>query len=243
MKKLLMVLLTVLATPALGQGFIASLDDDDFQLLFNRPAIVKLVSGDSLSGKMVGGTIINGYLSTIKFKTDSGETAKFKPEDVERLAIKPGKMAKYAMMSESATSLQEMSKANFDEISNREYIIFETARRSTKKGTPRLMQLLNPGFDGGIKVFADPNAKKTMGLSIGGAKLLGGEDKSFLFVQGGEKAVVVKKGSYKENFAELYEKCPAMLEEFKGEKLKWVDVAGHVWVYDRICGSGPGAAG
>ncbi len=243
MKMLLMILATAVATPALGQGFIASIDDDDFSALFGRPAIVKLVSGDSLSGKMTGGTIINGYLSTIKFKTDSGETSKFKPEDVERLSIKAGKMAKLAMISEAGSSLNEMAKANFNEIVDREYIIFETARRSTKKGTPRLMQLLNPGFDGGIKVFADPNARKTMGLSIGGAKLLGGEDKSFLFVQGGEKAVVVKKGSYKENFAELYEKCPAMLGEFKGEKLKWNDVAGHVWVYDRICGSGTAPTG
>ena len=139
------------------------------------------------------------------------------------------------MLSESASSINEVSKSDFGEIVNRQFIIFETARRATRSGNARLMQLLNPGFDGEIKVFADPNAKKTMGLSIGGAKLLGGEDKSFLFVQGGEKAVLVKKGSYKENFAELYAKCPAMLEEFKGEKLKWADVAGHVFVYDVIC--------
>ena len=66
-------------------------------------------------------TIINGYLSTIKFKTDSGETAKFKPDEVERLSIKPSKVAKIAMLSESASSINEVSKSDFGEIVNRHF--------------------------------------------------------------------------------------------------------------------------
>jgi hypothetical protein len=106
----------------------------------------------------------------------------------------------------------------------------------TKGDKIRLMQLLNPGFDSKLKVFADPNPnRETSGIGIAGVKLTGGIDKSYLFVQNSQKAILVKKGSYKKNFEELYKNCPAMVAGFTGEKIKWEDVAGHVFAYDQIC--------
>lgn len=235
-KLIVSCLMVALTTLIYGQGFIAGVDKDQMDItLLNRPCVVTLLSGEEINGKFGGAQEINGYLDKIVIKKDNGEKAKFEPEDITRLAIKASKVAKLTMMAESASSIKELTNANFDEIANREYIIFETALRSNKAGKPRLMQLLNPGFDGQIKVFADPNAKETKGLGIGGIKLTGGEDKSYLFVQNGEKAVLVKKGNYKKNFYELYQSCPKMLAAFEGEKLKWDDVAGHVFTYDQIC--------
>jgi hypothetical protein len=230
-----LLLLAASARLAGGQGFLEVIPEDDVNVLLNRPAVVRLVSGEELRGKMGGVGLINGYISSFTFTPDSGKRTKYTPAEVDRLTISAGKLAKMVMMNESATSIREAAGADFDAVLAREHIIYETARRANKRETPRLMQLLNPGFDSVLKVYADPNAKKSLGLSLGGVRLAGGEDKSYLFVLGEEKAVVVKKGSYKENFEELYASCPVMLELFQGEKLKWSDVAGHVFVFDRTC--------
>ncbi|MBX2970471.1 MAG: hypothetical protein KF803_13965 [Cyclobacteriaceae bacterium] len=235
MKYLFIVLSIVLPASAFSQGFIAALEADDMFVINGKECVVKLASGEEVTGKFLGGSMINGYLNNFNIRLENGEKAKFKPEDVARLSVKASKLAKLAMMTESASSIKEMTKTNFDEIVNREYIVFETAMRHNKASKLRLMQLLNPGFDSQIKVFADPNAKETMGVGVGGVKLTGGADKSYLFVQNDEKAVLVKKGSYKKNFDELYGNCPAMLQVFAGEKVKWNDVAGHVFAYDHVC--------
>ncbi|MBX2946828.1 MAG: hypothetical protein KF725_13420 [Cyclobacteriaceae bacterium] len=236
MKNFILIMLVCISSAAMAQGFITPLDADDMPIFANnKECIVKLASGEEVTGKFLGGTMVNGYLSNFNIRLDNGEKAKFKPEDVERLSIKASKMAKLAMMAESTGSIKEMTNTNFDEIVNREYLIFETAMRHNKASKLRLMQLLNPGFDSQIKVFADPNAKETTGVGVAGVKLTGGIDKSYLFVQNNEKAVLVKKGSYKKNFEELYAKCPAMLQAFEGEKIKWADVAGHVFAFDQVC--------
>lgn len=66
-------------------------------------------------------------------------------------------------------------------------------------------------------------------------QVTGGEDRVYLFVKGGEKAFKVKKGSYRENFRELYSDCPQMLEQFQGEKIRWDDVALHIYAYNELC--------
>lgn len=235
MKNVMVLLIIVCSATAYSQGFIAGIDKDNLGVLFGRPATATLASGKEVTGKLSGGTIINGYLDKIVIKQENGEKLKLKPEDVTRLSVKASKLAKLSMMAESTASIKKMTNANFDEITNREYIIFETAMRSNSAEKLRLMQLLNPGFDSKIKVFADPNAKETAGIGIGGIKLTGGEDKSYLFVQNDEKAVRVKKGSYKRNFEEIYQSCSQMLEIFEGEKTKWNDVAGHVFAFDQAC--------
>jgi hypothetical protein len=235
MKRLLLMMSLLASFPLFSQGFIAAVAKDDLGVLFGRPAIVTLATGEEISGKMTGGSIVNGYLSTIVFKADDGTKSKFKPEDVQKLSIKASKLAKLAMMAESSSSIKEMTHSDFDEIVNREYIIFETAMRSNRAAKLRLMQLLNPGFDSKIKVFADPNAKETGGIGLGGIQLTGGQDKSYLFVINDQQAVLVKKGSYKRNFDDLYSSCPKMVEAFDGERLKWADVAGHVFAYDQAC--------
>ncbi|MBX2957031.1 MAG: hypothetical protein KF846_12790 [Cyclobacteriaceae bacterium] len=235
MKNYLLTGMILLSFSAFSQGFIAALDPDDMSFISNKPCIVKLASGEEIHGKFLGGSMINGYLNNFNIKLENGEKAKFKPEDVARLSVETSRLAKLAMMAESTSSIKELTSTNFDEIVNRNHIVFETAMRHNKKEKLRLMQLLNPGFDSHIKVFADPNAKETTGIGIAGVKLTGGIDKSYLFVQDDQKAVLVKKGNYKKDFSELYAKCPKMLQAFAGEKLKWDDVAGHVFVYAQIC--------
>src|SRR5690606_34593241 len=200
-----------------------------------QPCLVRLKSGEEISATFKGASLLNGYLYKITIVGEDGAKVKFKPEDIERLLIKTSKLAKLAMIMESSSSVKEMTNANYDEIVNREYIIFETGLKASKKDKARLLQLLNPGFDDKIKVYADPEANETGGLEIGAVQLTGGAEKSYLFVMGDGKAIKVKKGSYRRNFDELYGECPEMLKVFAGEKIKWVDVAGHVFAHHQVC--------
>lgn len=231
------LLMTLLATPSLthGQGFIEPFDPENLTLLSRKPCVVHLESGDQIHGEFMGGALLNGYLGNFNVKTSNGETRKFKPEEVISLQIKASGLVRMTMLAESASSIKEMTRSDFNEVINRDYIIFETALKASKKDKSRLMQLLNPGFDQRIKVYADPEANESSGVALGSIKLTGGEDKSYLFVKGKEKAVKVKKGSYRKNFEDLYSDCEKMLTSFGGEKIKWNDVAGHVFTYNQIC--------
>jgi hypothetical protein len=238
MKKILIVNLIALALLVTGkisgQGFVATVEDDGFAALYGNPCILKLESGEEISGKFRGGTVSNNGLNKISIKLENGEKAKFIPEQVISLRIKASGLLKLSMIYESTASLKEVVNTDLKDIVNREYIIFETALTAKKTDTYRLLQLLNPGFDNKIKVFAEPS-KKTGGLNVGGLQVTGGEARAYLFVKGGEKAVEVKKGSYSKNFQELYADCPAMLSTFQGGKIKWDDVAMHVFAYDQAC--------
>ena len=216
-----------------GQGFIQDLDSENMGSLFGNECVAKLTTGAEIEGKLTGGMIINGALARVTIKLENGEKAKFKPEDVVFLSVKVSGLTKLSMISESMVSIKEMVNTDFDKIVNRDYVIFETAMTPAKKDTYRLMQLLNPGFDSKIKVFA--TEKKTGGFSIGDIAVTGGADRAYLFVKRGAKAIEVRKASYKNNFQELYSDCPEMLARFQGEKIKWNDVAGHVFVYDQVC--------
>jgi hypothetical protein len=217
-----------------GQGFVAEVGDDGYGALYGNACILKLESGEEIQGKFIGGTASANGLNKISIKLENGEKAKFVPEQVISLRIKASKLLKLYMISESSSSIKEMVNSDFNAVVNREYIIFETALTAKKNDTYRLLQLLNPGFDNKIKVFAEPG-KKTGGFSVGGLQLTGGEARAYLFVKGNDKAFEVKKGSYSRNFEELYSDCPQMLSTFQGEKIKWDDVALHVFAYDQAC--------
>jgi len=230
----LVVFAFLVISKSYSQGFIAAIEDEGLSALYGNECILKLKTGDEIKGKFVGGTYVKDGLSKISIKLENGDKVKYVPEEVISLRIKASKLLKLVLISESTSSVKEASKANFDEMVNREYIIFETALATKKTDTYRLLQLVNPGFDAKIKVFAEPSSK-TGGLSMGGIQLTGGEDRAVLFVKGDVKAITVKKGSYAENFDALYSDCPEMTSAYKGQKIKWEDAALHVFTYNQAC--------
>lgn len=230
----LLMLMSIRLT-SFSQGFIAEVEADDIGVILNCPASVFLQNGDTLKGKLTSASLVNSYLKNIVLKLEDGNKRKLSPEEVKVLQVKASTLAKMAMLNESGSSVFRLVKTNFDEIINREYIIFEQALRATKKDKPALMQLLNPGFDRLIKVYADPNANETGGLQINDISVTGGKNKSYLFVKSNSKVVIVKKNSYRKNFDDLYGDCEKMMINFEGDKLKFNDMAGHVFVYDQLC--------
>lgn len=192
-------------------------------------------AGDTVRGKMGSAMIGLGQLRSFTIKKEDGSKMKFKSPDVKILAVKPSKLSNI----ESAMSVPNVAKAgeiDFDKVVNREWVYFEQALLPKKKDKFVMMQLLNPGFDSKIKVYLDPNAKETGGIGVGGIKVTGGEDKSYLVVFDGGKSEVYKKSRYKkEALKQLYKDCTVFKENYAGEKFKWKNFAEHVFVYDQLC--------
>lgn len=237
MKKLIISIIAVsllCVNNAYSQGFVETVEGDALGALYGNECVAKLTSGEEITGTFSGGMYVTNGLSKVTIKQQNGEKIKLTPEQIVSLKIKSSKLMKLAMISESGSSLKELANTNFNDIVNRDWIVFETAMTPRKTDTYRILQLLNPGFDSKIKVFAEPNAK-TGAINIGGLQVTGGEDRIYLFVKGGEKAFKVKKGSYSEDYRELYSDCPEMLSAFEGSKIKWDDVALHVFYYDQHC--------
>lgn len=230
MSKLTFLLLIAAGTSANAQGFITPVDEVPHA---NECYILK-TDGSRVEGKVRSYDIGEG-IKAITLTDAQGSKLKVPAEEIAEFGVKSTGLVKMELMAESTETVRKLTKADFEEIANREYIIYQQALMPGKKNKYALLQLLNPGFDSVIKVFQDPWANETGGLTFGAASLTGEEDKSYLFVKNNERAFKVKKGTYKKEFAEIYGDCSKITAIYEGEKLKFRDAAQHVWVYDQVC--------
>ena len=230
MIRLIILLLLAVGTAASGQGFITPVEEVPHA---NGCYILK-TDGSRIEGKVRSYDIGEG-IKAITLTDANGSKLKVAASEIREFGVKSTGLVKMELMAESTETVRKLSKANFEEIANREYIIYQQALMPGKKDKYALLQLLNPGFDSVIKVFQDPWANETGGLTLGAASLTGEEDRSYLYVKNNERAFKVKKGSYKKDFADIYGDCSRIVEIYQGEKLRFKDAAQHVWVYDQAC--------
>lgn len=225
------ILLLAATISSFGQAFISAVSE--FQPSNNCK--MELLDGTIVEGKVSMVTISNGYISSLSLKEADGVKHKHKAAEIKQFKVKMGFLAKLDAAAEASSSISEMISADFNEILEREYIIYKQALLPKKKDKYRLLQLVNPGFDAKIQVYDDPGGKETGGLSSGSFQLSGGKDKSYLVVVDGKKSVKVKKGSYKKDFPELYGGCNEFLDTVKPRKPNFWDMAAHVFAYDQLC--------
>jgi hypothetical protein len=213
-----------------GQGFIKAVDNP-----WSQECYVTLNNGEEYKGKLSSAFFSGGSVRSLTVKKEDGTKHKYNAEDVKRLLIRFGDLAKIETIMDGTTSIQELVELDFNEIIQREYIIFEQALLPKKKNKYALLQLLNPGFDNRIKVYENPTGQETGTMSVGDVAVTGGKKKSYLVVKDGEKSVKVKKGSYKKAFSLLFGDCEEMMKMYGDQKVKFNDMAYHVVHYDIIC--------
>lgn len=228
----LSIILAIILNTANAQSFITPVSE--FQT--SDDCKIELVDGTVLKGKMGMVTLMNGNISSLSIKDEAGVKHKHKAAEIHRFYVKMGFLAKMDASSEASSSLMKMFKTDFNEINNREYIIYEQALLPKKKDKYRLLQLVNPGFDSRIKVYYNPTGNETSGVSLGDVQLSGGEEKSYLVEIDDKKSILVKKGKYKKLIAELYADCPDLIKVLGDEKIKFKNMAAHVYGYDQLCG-------
>jgi hypothetical protein len=236
MKTLYILLLLVVSVPAFAQYseyFLAPIENE--QITMAREVYVVTNSGDTLNGRIIAGTFMNGQIRSFTLRADDKTKYKFKAMDVMLVAVKPTDFMN-ASSAMSVPNILRSSEIDMSEIMDREWIYFEKAQLPTKKEKYALMQLLNPGFDNKIKVYLNPNANETASTEINGLQLTGGEDTSYLIVKNAGKSEVIRKRRYdQEAFTRIYQGCEVFEEEYGGDKLKWRDFPEHVFVYDQLC--------
>ncbi|HEX5171243.1 MAG TPA: hypothetical protein VFW11_18835 [Cyclobacteriaceae bacterium] len=213
-----------------AQGFITPVEEVPHA---NECYIIK-TDGTRMEGKVKSYDIGEG-IKAITIENSNGEKLKVPAMHIREFGVKSTGLVKMELMAESTETIRKFTKADFNEIAKREYIVYQQALMPGKKDKYALLQLLNPDFDSRIKVFQDPFAVETNGLNSEIVSITGQEDKSYLFVKDNNRAFKVKKGSYKKDFDDIFGDCIKMAEAYGGEKLKFRNAAEHVWVYDRAC--------
>ena len=172
-----------------------------------------------------------GIMSLTIKDSVTGEKTRFKAEQVAKLRVKIDGLAKLEMMADKTSNLKKWLKADFNEIVDRKYAYYEQVQIPGKDKYV-LTQLLNPGFDGKIKVFDKPNAK-TGDTSIGGIAVSGGEAKAYYVIQNGVTFEITRKKYAKEFFKQLFPDCPEMDKTYPDPD--FADFAVHILYYEKMC--------
>lgn len=199
----------------------------------------KVVTKD---GKVVEGDIRTAMFSGKGLKSfrikdeETGEKIRFKAEEVESLRIKMDAWAKFATKMEQTSSIQKISKANFDEAVDREYIYYHSVKWPNKKNKYILSQLLNAGFDSKIKVYDYPSGKKTASVGVAGMSIAGGNAKEYVVkLEGEEETYMALKRKYDdEYFDTFFTNCDKLTSLEKNDK-EWNEFAAHVFIYETEC--------
>ncbi|HLO57293.1 MAG TPA: hypothetical protein VK179_00990 [Bacteroidales bacterium] len=252
----LLLIISFLPLHCRAQTFIQPLNPDAIDNLSGSPCTVTLSTGEELHGTVKGGGFMGRTITNITVVLDNGKKVKYKPEDMVSIKAKPPYRSLYDIVRESGYSMDEDLGEDIDRYIEREYITFASVPLDENGGRIRFMQLINPGFDSKMKVYAfvrkDLNlVRVTDGDASKKQRVSEDEDQTeeeeetplpeptystdLVFVKKGEKPVRIFDYTYLSEFPSLFFDCPQMKKMFSGHNLRLEDMAGHVWVYDRMC--------
>lgn len=226
-------LLILAAHSANAQNFL----DGAQRFSGNKEAYITLTTGETITSFVDDIKRKKGLISVIELKDASGKKMALKPEQVKHMYLAPtgfDKMTQETNIAFNSSKWKDDKSAHAEHI-KQGYVFFETTEVMVKKKKMTLlMQLVNPGFANGIKVYFDPWATETSGLSVGGLQVTGGDNKSYYFKKGDKVATRIFKKNYDDEFAGLYSGCDAFKKEFTKNK-KWSNVEKHVFFYSENC--------
>lgn len=222
-QKFLLIQLFSLLVISVSAQFVTPLES------ISGDAIVITAAGETLEGQLKNAATGPNGLISFKLTDFNGRDHKFKAEDVKELKIKVDGLAKLEIIAEQSSNISKLANSNFDEIVQREYIIWQQLKHPTKDKF-LLLQLLNPGFDSKIKVYQKPNAESGE-TSVGGVAVSGGEATAYMLVKDGKTILMTKKDYKKGGYTELFSDC----EQMNNPKPDFKEIALDVFSYDQLC--------
>jgi hypothetical protein len=209
-----------------SQGFVTPVSS------ITGEAVLTAADGRVIPGKLSMAVFGPTGLSSLGIRDSAtGSRSRFKAGEVTRLRVKVDGLARLEMLGDKTSNLKKLANADFDEITDRQYIYYEQIKLP-EKDKYVLAQLLNPGFDTRIRVFDKPIAK-TGETSINGIAISGGEARAYYVVAGGVTTEVTRSNYGRVAFKQLFADCPAMTGEFPDPQ--FADFAVHVMYYERGC--------
>lgn len=232
-KNLILVFVMFSVMNSYSQEFL----DGSFTFSKKKESYLTLKDGQEIVGYIDDIDRKKGLIEEITIKDEKKKKMKFKPSDIKHMYIAPSgfdKMSSVIDKAYDATKWNDDKSAHANHIKNG-YVFFETTDvMIKKKKMTLLLQLLNPGFANGIKVYFDPFAKETASLGVGGINVVGGDAKSYYFKKADAVAFKMEKKNYDKEFKNLYGDCQDLMKEFS-EKNTWKNVEKHVFFYSENC--------
>lgn len=230
--KLTIIIFLGFGASALSQDFLAPYSS----FIGNNTSYVITQAGDSIAGTLRSVSQDNGIIKRVVLLDENKQVHKFGAEELRRFAIKPDDFAKMDAISDNSFSIRQMTKTDYHEIIQREWLIYETQQLPRKKNKFGMLQLLNPGFDQHIKVYHHPFGSKSMPVKLAGIRIIGGEDRTLLVVKNGQQAQIVRKVSYDKSFTELFSDELELMNEVD-RKPKFKNFAAHIFAYNDLKGT------
>ena len=217
-----------LVPQAQAQGFLEPVPDR----AITGDCEVTTVEGEQVTGRIKHMSRWNSFLTGVSIRDEAGNKIKYSAVDILELKVKVGQMPPLLrMISLCPRDIRAMLRVEFDDVLDREHVIFQRALRP-KKDQYGLFQLVNPGFDNRIKVYDRPSGFKSISVGTRDRPT----EHSFFVVKDGERSLVVKKKLYQGQFERIFEDCSKFFRYYPGTEPQFEDFAQHVFVYDQLCG-------
>lgn len=229
----LMIVAAIIMTGASAISAQPGLMGPTYQFSKKKTSYITLTDGTQLAGNVKDFDRKKGVTDFIKLKATDGKTYKLDAEDIKHGYFHPSGLSSFMSIYDDL-KVQRWGQDLNQELFKEGYVYLEnTPVRIKKKTVNLLMQLLNPHFSDGLRIYFDPLAKQTTSLGVGPVTVAGGNAKSYYVKKDGEKiAVRLKKKDYKEEFPAYFGDCDAVMNS---GKVKWSDLAEHAFIYGTEC--------
>ncbi|NJC28386.1 hypothetical protein [Neolewinella antarctica] len=207
----------------------------DFQSFSRKkPVTVVLKTGDKVEGDLKKVTRKKGMVTFIMIESTGGKEYNLPAAKVSQFYAAPSGIEKVAKVINFSNG-EGWFDPNVDRnLINDGYLVLESVKIKGKKKTmTALLQLANPEFSNGAKVYHMPGGnKKTGSMMIPGVT----GTTAYFYVQLGTARYVtlVSKVRYKKEFEDIFKGCDAVLNV---DKPKWKDFSNHILTYSEACGS------
>ena len=232
MKILFSSFLVFTTTLLQAQFFVQKLPQD--QISWADETYLITNDGDTISGGRISG-ITSGNFGISKFTYKKGsEKMKFEIGVIQAIHIIPGETSQYQDIA-LLPIVKNLKNTEFIKVLPEDgLVIYERIALPGRNTRYALAQLLNPGFDSKIKVYAHPDASNDENVTtVNGLMVDGGLDNQHYVSVGGAQTFVLGSFGYRKKSPELlYSSCDVLKND---KKLRWRDFAKHVFTFDQTC--------
>lgn len=203
-----------------------------YQFSKKKTSYITLKDGTEIVGNVKDFDRKKGITKYIKIEGTDGKTYKLNGSDIKHGYFHPTKLSSLSSVFDDL-KMQHWGKDLNEERFNDGYVYLETTNvQIKKKQMELLMQLLNPHFSDGVRIYHDPMAKETASIGLGPASL-GGDDKSYYVKKNGaQTAIRLKKKDYNTEFMAFFGDCEAVKIS---KRNRWADLAEHAYIYATEC--------